>query len=212
MTRWRGSSLAVALAAMVWASPATAMESELSLILGVESLSEDRLDDAGVRGGTLYGLRTNHDFGWPVLIAVDLLFSGDDATKSFPGAFPLSVETDVDTRELQVGVRRYFRDPEVTLRPYAGGGLSLAQMDVKQVESGSFGPGTEYSNVVVDDEDSAVGYWLGGGLGWFRGKLVLGGDVRWSNASSEVSPVGGGGDVDVDTGGYVYGAFVGYRW
>ena len=69
MTRWRGSSLAVALAAMVWAAPATAMESELSFILGVESLSEDRLDDAGVSGGTLYGLRTNHDFGWPVLIA-----------------------------------------------------------------------------------------------------------------------------------------------
>lgn len=212
MTRRRGWSLAVALAAVTLAVPATAeAASDVSLLLGAESLSEDRFDDAGVSGGFQYGVLSNLDFGWPVTLALDLLVASDDATQNYAGEFPLAIQTDVDNLEFHAGVRRFFRQKQ-PFRPYLGGGLSFAQLQVKQVESGSFGPGTEYSNVVLDDKDTAFGYWLDGGFGYYFKKVVIGADVRWSDASASLAPTSADGDVDLDSGGIQYGAFVGFTW
>ena len=211
MTRRTGWKLAVALALVAMAVPAMAGDSEVSVLLGGKGLTEDRLDDAGVNTGFQYGVRSTIDFGWPVALAFDLLAASDDATKNFSGGFPLSIKTETDTLEFHFGVRRYlFEDQPV--RPYVGGGLSMAQLKVRQVESGSFGPGTEYSNVVVDDKDSGVGYWLGGGFGYFVKQLVIGADVQWSNASADIGSNGGNGSVGLDSGGIQLGAFVGYKW
>ena len=211
MTRRQGSNLAVALAAVVLAVPAMAGESDVSALLGAKVLTEDRFDDAGLDSGFQYGIRSTVDFGWPVALAFDLLFASDGATESFSGGFPLSIKTDIDTREFHFGVRRYFlRDKQA--RPYVGGGISLAQMKVVQIESGDFGPGTEYSNTVVNDEDTSVGYWLSGGFGYFIKNFVIGADVRWSNASSKVASTGVDGTVKLDSGGLQYAAFVGYSW
>lgn len=192
-------------------SPGLAAKGDISLLLGQSSLAEDRLDDAGVDSATELGVLVNLDFDWPVILAVDLIRSSDDASKGIPAAFPLSLATDVETLDLHVGARRFFRRSE-PFRPYVGGGLAWTRLDVKQVQNGSFGPGAEFSDVIVDDSDDAFGYWLGGGVLYRFETFQVGGDVRFTDASADVDPVGEGGRLKLDAGGLHAAVFVGWMW
>lgn len=192
-------------------SPALAAQGDVNLFLGQNSLAEDRLDEAGVGSPTEFGVLVNLDFEWPVTLALDLLRSSDDASRDIPAAYPLSIATDVDTLDVHVGVRRFFRQDR-PFRLYVGGGLAWIQLDAKQVESGSFGPGAEFTDVVLDDSDSSFGYWLDVGLLYRFRRLQIGGDVRYADASATVTPVGASESLKLDSGGLHAGVFFGWSW
>ena len=191
--------------------PALAASGDASLLLGQNALSEDRLDDAGVDSLTDLGVLVNLDFQWPVLLAVDLLRGSGDGGRDFSGEFPLALETDVDTLDLHVGARYFFRKT-TPWRPYVGAGLAWTKLDVRQVESGSFGPGTEYQTVVVDDSDSGIGFWLGGGVLYRHNNWQVGGDLRYADTSATLQPEGADGGLKLDAGGLHTGVFVGWAW
>ena len=202
---------AVLLVLFLLAGPVGAMDGDASLLVGRNSPAEDRLDDAGVDSLTDLGALVNLDFQWPVLLAVDLLRGSGDATQGVPAEFPLAFQTDVDTLDLHVGARYVFRKT-TPWRPYVGGGLAWTTLDVRQVETGSFGPGTEYQTEVVDDSDSGVGFWLGGGLLYRRNSWQVGGDLRYADTSATLQPEFAEEGLKLDSGGFHAGVFVGWAW
>jgi opacity protein-like surface antigen len=170
-------------------SPAAVAGGDLSFFLGQNTLKDDPLDVSGVGSPTELGLLLNLDFGWPVVVAVDLLRGSEDTAQDVPAEFPLSLSTEVETLNLDVGAR-YFFCKDDALRPYVGGGVGWSRMDVKQTESGSFGPGTEYQLQVVGDTGSDVSVWVGAGLLYKLGRMQVGADARYTDASVEVTPTG----------------------
>jgi len=204
------SMLFAILAASSLVAPALAGDSEVSVLLGGKSFSDTRLDVAGLDETSQLGVKTTLDFDWPVAIAIDVLWASADETVDESGAFPLSVKTEMENLELDFGVRKYFVDTN-PVRPYLGVGVAFAKFDVKQVESGSFGPGTSFSDVVVDDSNTTVGAWVDGGFGYFVKKVVLGLDLRYTYATTSVTPTAGS-DLDLDISGLQYAFFVGFKW
>jgi len=184
---------------------------EASLLLGQKALADDEFEDAGADSAPQFGVAVSLDFDWPVSLALDLLSSSDDNTLDLSSTFPYQIATDVETLELNLGVRKFFLK-DTKWRPYVGGGLAWIDLDVDQVESGSFGPGTEYETTVVDDSDSGAGVWLDGGFLYRFGSFHAGVDVRWSDASADLVPNGTTGSVDLDSGGIQYSAAFGYHW
>jgi len=184
---------------------------EASLLLGQRALAEGELEDAGADSASQFGVAVSLDFDWPVALALDLLSSSDDETQDLSTSFPFQIATDVETLEFDVGIRKFFLE-ESKFRPYIGGGLAWIQLEATQVESGSFGPGTEYSTTVVDDDDAGAGLWLDGGFLYRFGSFHVGVDVRWSDASADLIPNGSTGSVDLDSGGTQYSAAFGYHW
>ena len=145
-------------------------------------------------------------------LAVDVLVASDDARTIVPAPFPLRFRTEVDTLEIGLGVRKFWG--EDTFRPYVGGGVAWVRLKALQVQSGDFGvPGSEFSDVVIDDKGSGVGLWAGGGFVYRWGDhLNLGLDVRYSDASVSLRPRSTPEVLDLDSGGVQYGVVVGYHW
>jgi hypothetical protein len=107
---------------------------------------------------------------WPLSIALDLLFS-DDSSDGFDG----------ETRELSLGVRKYFSVND-RFKPYVGGGLVHIY--------------TEYGYSGYSDDDAAVGIWLSGGVLYtIAERLNIGVDLRYSDAEVTMW------DLDVEAGG-----------
>ncbi|TBR22393.1 hypothetical protein EPO15_08140 [bacterium] len=131
---------------------------------------------------------------WPVALAGDLLFAGDDADARAPGGLG---EQRGRTTELDLGVRKTWRPGGGAFRPYLGGGLSFITGRIELA-----GPaGT------VTDEDDGAGLWVGGGLGWLVGKgFELGLDARLSRARTRLF-----GD-NKNAGGGSLGVLLGYHW
>jgi len=83
---------------------------------------------------------------WPVSIAADLFLSGnvhESGTQKDTGG---AVET-------HLGVRKIFTMKNSSFRPYVGGGIALVTAGVENENAG----------VKVDDDDGAVGAWVGTG-------------------------------------------------
>ncbi len=201
----------VLLVAWTLSAVAFAGGGEASVLYGQRALAEDEIEDADADNATQYGVAVSLDFDWPFLLALDLLSASKDKTQDQSGAFPYQISTEVQTLEFDVGVRKFFlRDSR--WRPFIGGGLAWVQLDAQQIESGSFGPGTEYSTAVVDDSDGGVGLWLDGGFLFRFGSFHVGVDARWSDASADIAPIGSTGSIDIDSGGIQYAAAFGYHW
>jgi len=190
-----------------------ALADDANLLYGRKSLSEGVFDTAGVDAQSQIGVAVTLDFQWPVALAVDLLSSSDDQTDRFdtgPDSW-LAYSTSVDSLELNVGARKLWE--RKVLKPYVGGGLAWIQLDVRQTESGVLDPGGSYSDVLRDDSDSGLGFWLDAGLVYRLGRRFnVGLDVRYSNASAKLSPVGDLEGLTVDAGGMHYGILLGYHW
>jgi opacity protein-like surface antigen len=185
---------------------------DANLFLGRLDSSEDLFDAAGVDGQSEWGVTVSLDFDWPVMLAVDLLSSSDDSTRTVVTAYELQYRTDVDRTELDVGVRKLFL-AERRLEPYVGGGLAWMRLDVRQVAMGSLGPMTEFTDTILDDDDSSFGFWLNAGLLYRIGShLNIGVDVRYSDAEVELRPVDSTSDLRLDSGGTSYGLLLGYHW
>jgi len=210
MKRIEQLTLILVLALGVWGGPARAGGGDANLLFGQKLLSDDVFDDAGVDSQSQFGVSVTLDFQWPVQLAIDYLSSSDSATTNVPAAFPLQLHTDVDTTELDVGVRKLWGDK---LRPFVGGGVTFAQLDAQQTESGTLGPGVPFSTLIVDDSDRGVGLWINGGVLYLVGNhFNVGLDLRYSDADVDLLPAQGGAALGLDAGGMHYGVVLGYHW
>jgi opacity protein-like surface antigen len=211
MRRQTAPILIFLLALGALAAPAEA-SGDANLIYGQKSLSGTPLESAGVDGQSEIGIALSLDFEWPVMLAVDLLTSSDDNTITIPVQGSLEYWTDVETTELGVGVRKFWGQKR--FRPYVGGGLAYVKLDALQIESGDLGfPGTEYRQTIVDDSDSAIGFWLNTGFIYRVGQyLNVGIDIRHSDADADLLPFDTDTTLNLDSGGTHYGVLFGYRW
>ena len=123
---------------------------------------------------------------WPVSIALDLFFSGED--KNVPGAERGS------TFEQHLGVRKIWAINDSKFHPYLGGGVAFIQADYEVIDSSK-------------EEGSGVGGWVGAGVDWHLSKsMSLGVDVRYSKADVTIN------NDDVNAGGLHSVLTLGYRW
>ena len=109
------------------------------------------------------------------------------------------------------GYRIVFLEDRV-VRPYVGGGLTWARLDVHQIQRGSLGPGAEFESTVIDDSDHGFGAWVGTGFAYVFEDMQIGLDLRYSDASLDLEASGTPGSLDLDSGGIRYGVFFGYHW
>ena len=115
--------------------------------------------------------------------------------------------------ELDLGVRKPFRS-DSRFQPYFGGGIAWIQLDARQTVSGNLGgPGLDFTDTILDDSDSAFGFWAGVGImaRWDSG-FSLGVDLRYSSAEARLTPVGEPGTIDFEAGGSHLGMTAGYVW
>ena len=189
-----------------------ALADDVNIFYGQKSLGEDEFDVAGVDGHTQFGVMMNFEFDWPVALAVDILSSSDDNTVDIVTGiedYDLAFTTSVDTMELDVGVRKFW---DWKVEPYIGGGIAFIQLDAKQTEFGSFF-GNPFSDIVLDDDDSGFGLWLDAGFLYRLGRnFNVGLDIRYSNSSGDLTPVGFDESLKLDSGGMHYGVVLGYHW
>lgn len=191
---------------------AAARSGDVNVIYGEKALDEDRFDESGVDKQPQIGVAVTLDFDWPVALAIDLLSSSEDETQSVASELgPLTVDTDVETLELNVGVRKYWGTRD---RVYVGGGLAYVQLDVKQTESGTLGPGSEFTDTILDDDGNGIGLWLNVGyVHRFGDHFNVGLDVRYSDAEADLTPEGSGAsELTLDSGGLHYGVQLGFHW
>ena len=123
---------------------------------------------------------------WPVSIAVDLLFSGED--KNTPGTERGS------TFEQHLGIRKIWTVNDSKFHPYLGAGVAFIQ--------------AKYEVVGSDKEiDNGVGGWIGTGVDWHMSKsMSLGLDIRYSKADVKIS------NKDLNAGGLHTVLSLGYHW
>ncbi len=124
---------------------------------------------------------------WPVSIAIDLLVAaGEDDF--------LGINVESRTSELNIGVRKIW-DKSPQVRPFIGGGISFI--------SGEF----EWKTIGISEDDSAMGFWLGGGVYWALSEhFNLGLELKSSYA--EINLFG----LDGNAGGGHFGLLIGYHW
>ena len=132
---------------------------------------------------------------WPFSLTVSSIFSAD--VESNNGLF---VEEEAgSTSETHLGIRKIFSISGSSMEPYIGGGLALISAELDRRVNSSF--------FVTTDDDSATGYWLGGGIYWHLSKrFIMGVDVRYSDA--EVTLFG----VDREAGGLYTNMLIGTHW
>jgi hypothetical protein len=207
-----------ALAAAASLSPTSAGDSSVFVFLGQKSIDLDvgtGLEDVEEQPALGVGLSLGGKT-WPVALAVDLLFSsGQDAvgyTYDFPapyGTLAGTLDFEVDTREINLGARKFWREGKGA-SPYVGGGAALVDLDGRRVARAVVGS-SSVSATLLDDEDSDVGYWVDAGVLWRRGHFDFGVDLRYSEASAALRDELGF-ETTRDSGGFLAGAVLGYRW
>jgi len=181
---------------------------DANLLLGQKWLTDDKLEAANVDTQFEYGVAVTLDFDWPVDLAFDLTRSSADDTLDLGAGYAL--DTDVDTLEFDAGVRKLWRE---RLQPFVGGGLSWIRLAAEQVEQVPAGAGGTTPVSVVDDSGSSIGFWLNAGLLYRVGThFNVGLDLRYSDASVDLQPVGADDSVNLDTGGTQVGLLLGYHW
>ena len=163
----------------------------ISGVLGQKSLDDKdwgKLDSQGSVGMIL-------DFkkkSWPVSIAVDVIIAGTEERQG-------DVKTEGGTLETDIGVRKIFDISGSSFRPYIGGGVALIAADVRNRKDGRSGS--------LQDDDTVVGTWVGGGLYYAATKQFnIGLDLRYSQGEVTLF------DEDLEAGGFHTGLSAGYHW
>jgi opacity protein-like surface antigen len=156
-----------------------------------------------------YGLQLSFGKeGWPVMLAVDLILSSGDGSESYSYyGYAGTLDADVKTTELAVGVRKEWG--KKSMHPFLGGGLQWTNTDAK-VDISITGLG---SANFIDDSDSSVSFWANAGIYWRLGKSFnLGVNVRYRDAEATFREEFTGSEVEVDTSGVHYGVLLGWGW
>ena len=127
---------------------------------------------------------------WPVSIAADLIFSAD--------VHESGVEEDTGgTAEAHLGARKIFTLDNSSFRPYVGGGVALVTALLENENAG----------VTIDEDDRAVGAWVGAGTYYaVTPSFNIGLDVRYSKAEVTLF------DKKREAGGLNAGITAGYHW
>ena len=127
---------------------------------------------------------------WPVSIAADLIFAGDVHKNG-------EREDTGGTMEMHLGARKVFTLNNSSLSPYVGGGVAIVAASLER----------EIAGVTVDDDETALGVWIGAGAYYaVTPHFILGLDVRYSKAEATLF------DIDRKTGGMNVGLTLGYHW
>jgi opacity protein-like surface antigen len=146
----------------------------VNIMYGQKNLDDD--DWEPVEDQREYGIMIDFkaNDNWPISIALDLLFSDDDDDY-------LGVDVEGETREFNIGVRKYFPvTPQ--FKPYVGGGLAYIDAEVSAAIGG----------FRASDDDSEVGFWLSGGAVFtFAEHINVGVDLRYSDAEVTIAGVDG---------------------
>jgi len=171
---------------------------DVNLFLGAKQLDED--DWEPIDEHDEYGIMLDfRQKSWPVSIALDFLGSSSDKETgseyvSGYGVVPYTAEG--ETNELHFGIRKIW-DRLTPFRPYIGGGLAFVDAEAKVTVLG----------IPVNDDDNAMGFWLGGGFYLtVGGHFNIGLDIRLSKAEVTIF------DVDAEAGGTHAGIVIGYHW
>ena len=219
-SRW----LILLFALVVCLSTSSAMAGgDANVILGQKTLTEGQFDDLGVDGQPEIGVAVTLDFQWPVALAIDLLSTHDDRTSTDAAAVPGTTRTKVETLELDIGVRKFWEIKK--WRPYVGGGLSMIQLDTKQTRtpspftaeiplgSGNFEVFTPDPDILIDDDDSGIGFWLAGGTLWTLPEgFNVGAELRYSDADGDLTSEQFNTKQSFDAGGFHLAVMLGYHW
>jgi opacity protein-like surface antigen len=178
-------------------APAAEAGGNLNLVLGQKEQDKSFSDTEKVQEQDLLGLMFDWGSeGWPVNFAIDIMSSSKDSDDN-----DFNVNVDGSTLVIDGGVRWYFLKDR-TWEPYVGGGLSYISAEVD----------TDGTSNDLEFDDSAVGYWINGGIKWVLGeRFNLGGDIRWDKAELDVED-GLGNSRDIEAGGLGYGVLLGFRW
>ena len=192
MSRWvKALSVVASLTLLAFALPSISlaeMHGNANFLLGLKNMSES--DWEPIENQRELGVLV--DWGeknWPIHVATDLLISKDDEGQS-------GLDVDGKTWELAAGVRKVWYQND-RFRPYAGGGLNLMKAEIE----------IEDSSGSADDDDMAIGAWVGGGIYWRIGPVFhVGVGLRYSYA--EVTLFG----EDLKAGGLHYGLLLGFGW
>jgi opacity protein-like surface antigen len=127
---------------------------------------------------------------WPVSIAADLIFSADVHENG-------AEEDTGGTVEAHLGARKIFTLQNSSFRPYVGGGVALVTALLENENAG----------VTIDDDDRAVGAWVGAGTYYaVTPSFNIGLDVRYSKAEVTLF------DKKREAGGLNAGITAGYHW
>lgn len=190
-----GASLVLVTASLV--APVSLAGGNINGLIGQKNQDKNFSDTESVQDQDMLGLMLDWGSeGWPVNFAIDLISSSKDTNDN---AFNVKVKG--STFVADVGVRWYFVKGKI-FEPYVGGGLNYTSAKVE----------TDGASNDLEFDDSALGYWLNGGIKWvFAEHFNVGGDVRWDKA--EISTEDGLGNThDIEAGGLGYGLILGYRW
>lgn len=212
-SRWRRG--------LIWLVPlllvAPALAGDASLLIGRKDLDLD-LDPGDdflepLEEQEFYGVMLN--FGgedWPVSLAIDLILADDDVSDSYSYSYygytySYSAKVEIDTQEIDVGVRKFFGENRV--QGYVGGGAAYIDGEVS-IDASVSGPFFSF-DISESESDSGFGFYLNGGVRFLLGQRAhVGLDVRYSDVTIDFDQNAGGDDLDI--GGLYYGAFVGFRW
>lgn len=192
---WIAASLALSLSAAL-RGPAAAQETgwtgNANFLLGAKALDKDEWEPAEEQAE--FGAEV--DFrgrDWPVNIAVDFLGAAGEG-KVYTSLGEAKFES--ETSELSVGVRKVW-DGSPHVRPYIGGGLTLAKATAR----------ISLLGLTLEDSANGTGYWLGGGIYWtLSGSFNIGMEFRSSSAKAKLF------GQDVKAGGGHFGLLLGYHW
>lgn len=173
--------------AFAWEQSKWTME-DVNVFLGLKNLDED--DWAPVDEHREFGIEIDFkQHNSPVNITIGYLRSSDDDTIT-------GINIEGKTSELYIGVRKIC-EAFPQMRSFIGGGLSIISAEMKGAALG----------IKVSDDDSSLGFWLGGGV-YFTSvaNFNIGANIRYSQA--EVNLFG----IDGKAGGLHYGVIVRYPW
>ena len=156
----------------------------LNVLLGSKVLDEDQWEPADEQSE--FGIEV--DFkkqSWPVSIAIDFLSASGEGTL-------WGIKAESETSELNVGVRKIW-DKSPHVRPFIGGGIAFIT--------------GEFSAFGLSEDDSATGFWIGGGVYWTLAEHFNIG-LEAKSSSANVTLFG----VEADAGGGHFGVLAGFHW
>ncbi len=167
----------------------TGWTGNVSGYLGHKSVDDDDWPnlDSQTSVGVISDFRKH---SWPVSIAADLIFAGEDHKIG-------ANEKTGGTMELHLGARKVFALENSSFSPYVGGGLAIVYATLENENAG----------VTIDDDDTRLGAWIGAGTYYaVTPSFNLGLDVRYSKAEVTLF------DKDREAGGFNVGITAGYHW
>ena len=104
----------------------------------------------------------------------------------------MNIKFESKTSELNVGIRKIW-DRSRHVRPFIGGGIAFIT--------------GEFSGFGLSDDDSATGFWIGGGVYWTLAEH-FNIDLEAKSSSANVTLFG----VEADAGGGHFGVLAGFNW